>query len=137
MQIVRNLFGWLFGLVSIAALGVAVLFFRWGVIHDHGIALLSRLIASGVILSLALVFAMAWWTTWKARSTARAWGIAASLANLCGPLSLMYFAHRPLTDFRWKVIAFSTLALIAYAWPDSEKDPDTADQFGDDYSTPQ
>jgi hypothetical protein len=94
-------------------LGVAVLFLYWGIIQHHGLPRLSTFITFGVLLSLALVLAMAWWTTWKAGPTARAWGITASLANMCGPLSMMYFAHRPLTDSRWKIIAFSTLALIA------------------------
>jgi hypothetical protein len=118
----RQIFGWLFGLCSIIALSVSVLFFRRGIVYDLGVRRFSTILTSGVIVLLALVFAMAWWTTWKARPTARAWGITASLANLFGPLSLMYFRRQPLTDSRWKVIAFSTLALIVYAWPNSYKD---------------
>jgi hypothetical protein len=101
------------------------------------VARLSAFIVSAVLVLLALVFAMAWWTTWKARPKARVWGIAASLANLFGPLSVIYFRHQPLNDSRWKVIVVSALAFISYAWPDSEKDSLAADHFEADDSTPQ
>jgi hypothetical protein len=117
LQILRQMCGWLFGVCSIVALGVS--FPRRGIFNDLGGLRWSTLIVSGVMVLLALVFAMAWWTTVKARPTARAWGITASIANLLGPLYMLLFRHLPLTYSGLMVVAISMLALVVYAWPNS------------------
>ena len=135
LQILRQTCGWLFGVCSIVALGVSFLFLHRGIFNGLGVMRWSTLIVSGVMVLLALVFAMAWWTTFKARSTARAWGITASIANLLGPLYMLSIRHLPLADSRLKVVVFSMLALVAYAWPDGVNSSLIAEHSEDDESS--
>jgi hypothetical protein len=131
MQMMRKVFGWFFALLTISCLGASILFLRSNLLYGRGILRLSVGIAFCFLMLMAYVFAMAWWSNWKQRPSARAWGIAASLANMAGPFILMTFRHQALTDLRWKILAFSTFALIAFAWPNPRdvqgRDPDGAD----------
>jgi hypothetical protein len=77
---------------------------------------------------------MAWWTTWKAKPSARNWGIASSLVFLLVPVIVMHFAHQPMDVSNWSEIAVGALALIAYAWPDRERESPFDHQLGADDS---
>lgn len=126
MKTATMAFGWVFGFFSICCLIATADHFRR-----------STFWVLGVMVSLAIVFAMTWWTTWKGRPTARAWGITASLANLSIALYMIYVAHRRLTGATGWMIAVNAFSLIAYSWPDSERHPLTAEPSEDDDSTPQ
>ena len=133
MQILKQLFGWFFGLLSVVCLGASIFVFRGNLIQSSGALHPSTFIVFLILGPIAFIFARAWWTTWKAKPSARAWGITASLVNLFVPLSLIYFFHRHLTDSRWRIVAVSVLALVTYAWPDRENDRADHEQFeGDD-----
>ena len=119
MQIMRKIFSWFFAVLTISCLGASVLFLRSNLQFGRGIFRLSVGVGFCFLMLMAYVFAMGWWSNWKQRSSARGWGIAASLANMAGPFFLMFFRHQALTDMRWKILAFSTIALIAFAWPDA------------------
>jgi hypothetical protein len=130
----RKFFGWLFGIVAVMWLAISILIcsglVKTGILHrQNSRGSIAALIIFFAFVCMTAVFAMAWWTTWKSRSTARAWGIAASLIQLSLPLSLIYFRHLKLSNGKWQMMVLSTLALIAYAWPDSETKPDTEKQL--------
>jgi hypothetical protein len=117
MKTVRMSFGWLFGFFSICSLVPATeCFRRWWVARSSAFWVL------GVMVSLVIVYAMAWWTTWKGRPAARAWGISASLANLSISLYMLHGAHRRFAEVSWEMLAVSAFSLVAYSWPDREKD---------------
>lgn len=126
----RKFFGWLFGIVAVICLGVSILIcsglVATGITHrQNSRGALAALIVFFAFVCMTAVYAMAWWTTWKSRPSERAWGIAASLLQLTLPLSLIYFRYLKLSNGKWQMIALSTLALIVYAWPDSETESAT------------
>jgi hypothetical protein len=65
---------------------------------------------------------MAGWTTWMKKSSARAWGVAASLLCLFAPLSSMYIFHHPFGNARYKEIVFGVFGLVVYLWPDHQRE---------------
>jgi hypothetical protein len=132
MKTAMMAFGWVFGFFSMCCLVGTADYVRrnWG-------ARFCTFWVLGVMLSLAGVFAATWWTTWKGRPTARAWGITASLANLSIALYMIYDAHRRLTGAMGWMIAVSAFALVAYSWPDSQRHSLVAEPSEDDDSAPQ
>ena len=122
MQTVRKPFGWGFGFVSLLILIGSILRLCSTLIRRHGALHPGLILVFGVTVALALVFGMAWWTTWKAKPSARAWGIASSLVFLLVPVSEMYFAHQPMNNLHWSEIAIGVFSLAAYAWPDRERE---------------
>lgn len=123
LQEIRPHFGWTFGIASFTLLGFSRLHFYSKLIRDGGPSRLDNheswrtLIVCCVLFGAGLVFAMAWWTTRKARPPKRARGIAASLLSLALPLSVC-FAHKPMRISDWEIIAYGALALFIYGWPD-------------------
>lgn len=134
MPTMRKFFGWLFGVVSVICFGVALYSLYRDLVEGGGISrqssryILATLIVFCVLLAMAFMYAMAWWTTWKSKPSERAWGIAASLAQLFVPFYAIYFHHRQLSNGKWQMIALGTLALIAYAWPDSRTEPNMSSE---------
>jgi hypothetical protein len=70
---------------------------------------------------LAIVFGMAWWTTWRERPFARAWGTVASLINFVIPLLRLIFFSRSNWNGAAIVIAVGIAGLIAFLWPNEER----------------
>ena len=124
MREIRQFFGWGFGIASVTLLGFSVLHLYSRLLRDRGLSRLTShevwriLIVCCVLFGAGLVFAMAWWTTRKVKPPTRAWGILASLLCLAFPLYVGYFAHQQMHTSEWKIMAFGTFALIAFAWPD-------------------
>jgi hypothetical protein len=137
MHAIRKFCGWFFGPLAIICLSLPVLHLRRDVLTRHSATLSRALIVDCIMISLAFVFALAWWTTWKARPTARAWGITASLTELAFPLSLMRVAHAPLTNPMWMMIVDSVICFIAYAWPEGEKGSLAGERLVESDSAPQ
>jgi len=123
LQEIRPHFGWTFGIVSFTLLGFSLLHFYSKLIRDGGLARLDShegrrtLIVCCVLFGAGLVFAMAWWTTRKARKPQRAWGIAASLLSFALPL-FVYISGKPVRISDWEIMAYGALALFIYGWPD-------------------
>ena len=111
---IRKFCGWLFGFVSVVCVCLLFWFSRSTLVRHRGIPTLSLLVPGAVLLLFAIVFGMTWWKTWKEEPSARACGITASLMNMSVPLSSMYFFHSSVWQFRFNVIVFSSLALVAY-----------------------
>lgn len=134
MQTVRKFFGWGFGIVSFLVFIGSVWDLCSTLIRRHGTLSPGSIMALSVTVSFALIFGMAWWTTWKAKPSARNWGIASSLVVLLIPVFVMHFAHQPMNDSNWSEIVVGALSLIAYAWPDSERESPFDHQLGADDS---
>ena len=127
MRTLRKIFGWLFAILAIFCLlgWASQLRFAFTQSHAHSIArsIFGEFVASVLMLATMLVFGMAWWTTWKDRPKARAWGLTASVLWLSAPLVNSYLLHHPMTDGKWKLVAVGAVALISYAWPGPEPGP--------------
>jgi hypothetical protein len=123
MQAMRKVFGWFFALCFVAVSLSASLRLLHDVIQRDGTLHLRALIPSGVLVLLGILFAMAWWSTWRDKPTARTWGIIASLVNLSILFSVAHFTHRPLHSSGWELLVVNVFALVTYIWPDPEPNP--------------
>jgi hypothetical protein len=79
------------------------------------------LIVPAVFVLQAYIFGMAWWTVWKDKTSAKNWGIAASLINILSILWLHLRHSRSLSSREWELLAIGIVALIAFLWPDKEE----------------
>ena len=71
---------------------------------------------------LAVVFAMAWWTSFKEKSFARVWGIIASLINVqIAILPVLVPPHSILNGFLL-LLAVGVAGLVAFSWRVEESD---------------
>lgn len=123
MREVRQIFGWLFACYLICCLGACVLSLCHRLAAGEGASPLGTFVGFGILLSIACIFGMAWWTTWKELPNLRTWGIAAALLNLAGPSYMILRSRQSLNNALWMMMASGALALIAYAWPDREEHP--------------
>jgi hypothetical protein len=130
----RKLFAWFFAFLSVICLFVTIDSLRWISFHDRGAILARRFLAPAILISFTSLFAIAWWTTWKDKPWARVWGSAASLANLCVMLEVIRARHRPMTSSAWEIITVTAFALVAFAWPDPEEAPSSAEHLTEDGS---
>jgi hypothetical protein len=63
------------------------------------------------------VFGMAWWTTFREKRSARAWGIAASLGYLAMALLPLAFAPHSLFTPLSPLLGLGIVGVLAFAWP--------------------
>jgi drug/metabolite transporter (DMT)-like permease len=133
METFRRFFvAWIFAMVSALCLVLSFPLVRRSFQRYEETHALFILIPVAFLLASAAILGMAWWTTWMKKSSARAWGVAASLLCLLVPLSSMYFFHSPFGDSKYKGIIFGILALIAYLWPDGHGDTYPGESQEDD-----
>jgi hypothetical protein len=124
LQQIRPHFGWTFGILAFAFLGISASHFYSKLLLAGELSRLSdpearrTLTSCCLLFGAGLVYAMAWWSTRKANPPQRAWGIAASLLTLALPLYLVYVAHKPMKIAEWELTAYGALALFIYGWPD-------------------
>ena len=64
-----------------------------------------------------VVFAMAWWTSFKAKPSARVWGILASLINVQTALVPILFPPHSLFNAFLPILALGIAGLVAFARP--------------------
>jgi len=81
MRSLRNIYSWLFAFTSLICLRIAFTF-TLRTISQENTAGPYLLIGAALLLVFGFVFAMAWWTVFKLKPSARWWGIAASLINI-------------------------------------------------------
>ena len=84
------------------------------------------LVFASLSLAATIVFGRAWWTILRARSSARHWGKAASVANL--GLAALLMGHNPLQFLSLASLALAAgvAGLILFSLPDTAPAPVTA-----------
>ncbi len=116
MRTLRKYFGWLFAFTALLCLQIAL----WPLLTIKGQrALLSRgpLLIAVVFTGLAAVFGMAWWTGFKGKPAARAWGIAASVTNVLVSLVPAIFVSQLGWGSFGLVFGLGVAGLVAFARP--------------------
>src|SRR5215469_555967 len=78
----------------------------------------------------AIVFAMAWWTSFKGKPSARIWGIIASLINIQTALFPLLFPPHSVFNAFLMILGVGIAGLVAFARPyDSSAEPVKADEI--------
>ena len=112
MQTVRTYLSWSFAFTSLVCLQLAVSL----TIHpQYRYSSRTRLlIAPGMMAAFAVVFGMAWWTLFKRKRFARAWGIAASLINIQVSLLPVIFPPHSLLNGFLVIFGLGVAGLVAF-----------------------
>jgi hypothetical protein len=122
MRAIRDYLSWIFAITSFVCFKLAF----FGPRHVHSNTYHARALLSAYSLSfmvLALIFGMAWFTTWQQRRFARAWAIIASLIHTVVGLGLvaMFVRFSTMKDLRmaWEVITVplvvGVMGLVAFS----------------------
>lgn len=116
MRLLRSFLCWNFALCS----AICIWFALWltvGAIQRHGTTLpLSVWLLNGVLPVEAAVLAAAWWFIWQKRSSAKVWGIAASLMFI---LNAVWFYART-ARIQWVLLVVGVTGLVAFVQHDEE-----------------
>lgn len=72
---------------------------------------------SALLTALGAIFAMAWWSNFRSKAAARAWGLAASVTSTLVALVPSILAHRPINGALGIVLAIGIAGLLAFARP--------------------
>ena len=111
MYQLRKYLSWVFAFISLVCLQVAVSTILFTIHRRHSPFLLLRFLVPVLSTIQAAIFGMAWWTVWKKRRSARAWGIVASLINLLLSVALIYFSR---SEGVLVMLAIGIVGLIAF-----------------------
>ncbi len=69
---------------------------------------------------LAIIYGVAWWTIFKGKSSARGWGITASLAYILFSLSEIIYFSRPVWGASGVMLATGIAGLITFLWREEQ-----------------
>ena len=116
MAKLRAILSWCFCWLFMVLLGVTakiVLNFIHGQVSRRALSL------AAVLLIASLVFACAWWTGWKRKSSAKVWGIVASLLSLLAAFPMLFFGVavflRTFASFYWPSTVLGIVGLFAFS----------------------
>ena len=136
MHDLRKFMCWIYATSSLLGLWTAFWFIP-GIIHrDYAQFPLRSLLVSAVFPTMATIYGVAWWTVWKGKTSARGWGIAASLTNILIPLQIIIFSRN------WScnvvVLLIGIVGLVAFLRRDEphDLDGDTAESANYESSGP-
>jgi hypothetical protein len=123
LRILRNFLSWNFAFLSLVCVVLGYWIIRRSLDH-RGIADYPHpwaLILFAVFPAMAAVFGIAWWKVWRERSSARPWGIAASLTLMIYPLRHIFFATQPFANFTIITLAVGIVGLVVFAMPEGPR----------------
>ena len=117
MHDLRKLMCWLYAISSLLGLWTAFWFIP-RIIHRHyAFSPLRSLLISAVFPTLATIYGVAWWAVWKGKTSARVWGIAASLTYILISLQLIIFFSQSVWNCSGLMLAIGTAGLVAFLQP--------------------
>ena len=126
-QIYRKIMCWIFAIIAVVCLWIVLYHITYIIRYYYThLSLLMHfslriLIVPVLFALLAYIFGMAWWTVWKDKTSAKSWGIVASLINILVMLRPFIRHSHSLSGRQWELLAIGIAGLIAFMWPDKEE----------------
>ncbi len=120
MRTLRKYLSWSFAFTSLVCLHVAFLS-ALRTIHPsiphpiHQRYALLLLLVPAVFTLFAVVFGMAWWAVFKGKTSARGWGIAASLINIAVSIWPIFLLPRSLWGSFSVILVIGLAGLVAFS----------------------
>ncbi|MGA7219448.1 MAG: hypothetical protein WBX38_14090 [Candidatus Sulfotelmatobacter sp.] len=113
----RKILSWLFGICFLvfvpAALGSIVRMVN----RPYAIPTLRNLLFAVLFSAMATVFGMACISTWRGKSSAKGWGLSASLIYILLSLYSTIRLRRPIWSSFGLLLAVGVAGLVAFSWP--------------------
>jgi hypothetical protein len=103
------------------------------IVHRHYISLPPRAVLSALVFPvLAFTYAMASWTVWKEKRSARAWGVIGCLTYVAINIQMIFYSWRSVPSCVWVMSVIGIAGLVAFTWRDELHDPgQSPTQFAD------
>ncbi|MGB6692473.1 MAG: site-2 protease family protein [Terracidiphilus sp.] len=117
MATLRKTLLWVYALIAFTSIRIGLWPILSTMCRHSGFMPLRSFFVSILLTGLGVVSAMAWWTNFRAKSSARAWGLAASLTNTLVALLPSVLARRPVFGALGIVLAIGVAGLVAYLRP--------------------
>jgi len=120
MYKLRKYLCWVFAFSCLVCLGIALRRTLY-IVHRHYAFLpFAHLRVPAVFLIQAVICGVAWWTIWKEKPFARAFGIAASLIFVGVPLWGITFFSQSVWGNEGIVLAIGVAGVVAFSWSDKQ-----------------
>ena len=125
----RRLICWCFAFTSLLQFLYPLCRIALKVYRHSTLPIVPTLLYATLFLSEATIFGVAWWTVWRGRSSARAWGIAASFTYF-----LIFFHHsiffpsRIIWGHHWGPLVLGVLGMVAFLRRDEGDSSDNRDE---------
>jgi hypothetical protein len=122
MQLIRKVLCWIFACTSFLYLEnfhQVILY----IVHQRYTpsVLHSLLIAASVDTIVVGISGVAWWVIWKGITSAKGWGIAASVIHILIFLRQFIFLSQPVWGRHVGALIIGTVGLVAFLWPDKQR----------------
>jgi hypothetical protein len=109
--------GWIFLATALQYLAISVRSIRYTIHHHYALpVLLDPLFVPAFSVAVAVICGVAWWTIWKAKSSANGWGIAASLMYILMFLRQFIIPLRPVWGKDVQSLIIGIIGLVAFLW---------------------
>ena len=121
MHDLRKFMSWIYAISSLLALWTAFWFIPH-IIHRHYVfSPLRSLLVIAVFPTLATIYGVAWWAVWKGKTSAKGWGIAASLSYILISLQLIIFFTRSVWSCSGVMLVVGIVGLGAFLRRDEQQ----------------
>ena len=128
MQDIRKVLCWLFAFESMLCFLTSLWRNLYFIHRQFGFLPLRNQLTAAFSGVLAIVFAVAWWTIWKGKQSARWWGIAASLAYVLIFLQPIIFPSQPVWDHHVGALSIGIVGLVVFSRSyEMKSDSDTSE----------
>jgi Peptidase family M50 len=117
MTTLRKTLLWVYALIAFTCIRVGLWPILSTICRHSGFMPLRGFIVAAILSGLGAVFAMAWWTNFRSKSSARAWGLAASASSTLVALVPSILAHRAINGPLEIVLAIGIAGFAAFARP--------------------
>lgn len=120
---IRTSLCWLYAIFSLLSVWSASKFTVHFVRRQSETGSFPNLLIASLFLILAVLYAVAWWTTWKKKSSSRAWGIAAFVTYVLLPI-LGVTLSRSISVALTIMFAVGVIGLVVLLWPVHKEPPE-------------
>jgi hypothetical protein len=120
---IRTLVCWLYAICSLLSIWNAFKSIAHFVRRQSETGSFPNLLIASLFLILAVLYAVAWWTTWKKKSSSRAWGIAAFVTYVLLPI-LGVTLSRSISVALAIMFAVGVIGLVVLLWPAHKEPPE-------------
>ena len=116
VNLVRRVLCWGFAALSLIHSQVVVREIRYILDGHHTHQFHWLVIMASLSFAVIILSALAWWTLWKSRTTAKVWAIAGSVMQIVVFIVSVILPSRAGT-YHWEALLIGTIGVVIFSWP--------------------